>query len=222
MSPSPLFLGRRVEVASTGQVVSMRTTPKLSAPVLAAVEANLRKLRFAPPMKDGRAVSGVTFVQQEVCVATAPGHHRFTVKMRGNGPSLDQRDPLEYPRGALIDGREGRFKVTFAIGADGQARLIDISRTAGGGSDDNDFREALEAWVGAMHFQPELLDGQPVATRVSDEVDFALGGDPRKVQAGAERKPSEGSDACQLALDAHNRPSFRIALNSPFSPLAAD
>jgi hypothetical protein len=112
--------------------------------------------------------------------------------------------------------------VTFAIDVDGETRLIDITRTAGGKSYDGDFREALEAWVGAMHFRPETLDGQPVATLVSDEVDFALAANPHKAQAAAPRRRSEGSDACRFALGGRHRASYRVALNSPFRPLASN
>jgi outer membrane biosynthesis protein TonB len=210
----------RVEVDATGKVVSIHTTPELPAEVRAVIENNLRQLQFAPPMKDGRAVAGVTFVQQDACAAPDGGAYRFAVKMRGNGPSLDQRYFPVYPHEAMRAGREGKFKVTYRIGVDGKTQFVDATRISEGKSGyDRGFRSAIENWVAALHFQPEVLDGQPVATQVTDQVDFVLDDNPAKAIKDAERQRTEGSDACKLALSDHDDAPHRVALDSPFKPL---
>ena len=67
----------RMEVDAEGKVVSLQTTPALPPHVAAVVEGNLRKMRFAPPMKDGRAVAGVTYAWQEACAAHASAIARW-------------------------------------------------------------------------------------------------------------------------------------------------
>lgn len=215
----------RVEVDSAGQVVSLTTTPELPAGALAAVEANLRQLRFAPPVRDGRPVAGVTYVQQDACAAPDGGAYRFAVKFRGNGPSLEQRYAPTYPRSALRGGVQSSWKLSYAIDEQGKARIVEAKRAkgTGGGLYDRDFRAALDGWVGALRFRPELVDGMPVATQVSDQVEFKLSSKPVKVvRANAERDRVAGNEACKLALSERDPAPRRIALDSPFKPLPAN
>ena len=210
----------RVDIDASGKVVALHTKPELPADVTALVEGNLRALRFAPPMKDGRAVSGVTFVRQDACAVPKNGAYRFAIKMRGNGPSLDKPYAPVYPREALMAGAQSKWKVSYAIETDGTTRLLKTQLVSGGGGrHDKVFQSAISGWLRSLHFTPETLDGQPVATQVDEEVDFVLDSYPLKARADAERERTQGSDACKLALSQRDGAPRRVALDSPFKLL---
>jgi hypothetical protein len=211
----------RVEVDSEGKVVSVSTTPEMPAEVLAVVEGKLREMRFAPTLLDGRAVGGVTYVQQDACAAPENGAYRFAVKYRGNGPALVQRYAPSYPRDAMRAGAESNWKVTYEIGPDGKATLVEAVKGPGGrGRQDSLFLASIKGWVGALNFHPELVDGKPVRTRVSDNVEYVLSSKSGSaLRAEAERERLANSDACKLALAERDAAPRAVALNSPFQPL---
>src|SRR6185436_3179806 len=76
----------RIDIGANGEVTAIHTTPELPAEVAAVVEGNLRKLRYAAPMKDGKPVAGVTYAHQAACAAPVDGRYSFAVKYFGNGP----------------------------------------------------------------------------------------------------------------------------------------
>ena len=210
----------RIEVDSSGKVLSIKTTPELPADVEAAVADNLRKLRFAPPMLDGKPVAGVTYARQDACAAPVDGAYRFAVKFRGNGPSLANRVAPAFPGEPMRAGVSSDWAVTYAIDRDGKATLVEAVRKSGGGNRfDQGFRAALGQWVSALRFQPEQLDGKPVSTRMSTNVRFVA-----RVTRPAATKLARvaGNDACQLAIAARDDEDRHIALNSPFALLPAN
>jgi hypothetical protein len=213
----------RVEVDATGQVTAIQTTPALQPAAAAVVEGNLRKMRFAPPMKNGQPVAGVTYASQEACAAPEGNVYRFAVKYRGNGPGLQQRVFPIYPRDAERRGAESSWKVNLVVGIDGRATLVDATRTDGGKNLDRDFRRALETWVEAMRFHPEELDHQAVATRLEQTVLFTLDGPQYRLGSPELAKAqAEANESCAIALQKGDAPERRVtALDSPFQPVPA-
>ncbi len=205
----------RVEVDARGNVTAVKTLPELPVDIGRIVDDNVRKLRFQPPTKDGRAVSGVTFVVQDACAAPVDGKYQFAVKYRGNGPALDLGVVPAYPHQAQTGGVESRWAVEYEVSPEGKGRVAKLERTSGGGGRmDSLFRNSIVKWVGVVRFQPELLDGQPVATHVSNEVEFVLGPSKKLSQEQA------GNDACRLALQERDQAPHAVALDSPFKLIA--
>ena len=206
----------RIDVDAQGRVTAISTTPELPADVEKVVHDNLRKLQFAPPMKDGRAVSGVTWAWQDACAAKVDGRYRFAVKFRGNGPGSEQELIPAYPQEMERRGVEAKWTVEYAIAVDGTASIVEIKRLdGGGGRNDVHFRRSIEQWLGAMRFKPELLDGQPVATRMTMPVTYELVAAPRAAKHDAR------NDACQIALQARDADDRAVAIDSPFKPVIA-
>jgi outer membrane biosynthesis protein TonB len=205
----------RVEVDAQGNVTAVKTTPQLPADIEAIVDGNLRKLRFEPPMKDGKAVAGVTYAVQDACAAPVDGKYAFAVKYRGNGPSMARSaHPPLYPRGPMMRGIQAEWNVEYTVGADGKGSVAGLKLLSGGGGrDDAEFRKVLKDWIANMPFQPEQLDGQPVATRMSTKVSFVLDNKRRDVKAS--------NEACQLALQARDDDDRAVAIDSPFKPIVA-
>jgi hypothetical protein len=227
-APAPdmvmLVTQSRVEVDANGQVTAIQTTPALPPDAAQVIEGNLRRMRFAPPMKNGQAVAGVTYAAQEACAAPEGGAYRFAVKFRGNGPGLKERVFPIYPRDAVRAGAESTWKLNLLVGTDGSATLVDATRTDDSKRKryDRDFRKALAAWVAAMQYQPEELDHQRVATRLERSVSFTLHapmyrlGSRELAQAQA-----EANESCALALKKSDAVDRDIALDSPLRLLPA-
>lgn len=208
----------RIEVDAGGQVVAVETLTKLTPEVQTFLADKLREQRFEPPMLDGRPVGGVTYAWQDVCAAPVDGAYRLAVKYRGNGPALDRRHFLIYPRDAERRGVESTWRLEYAINADGTGNVVDLRRTDGETKLDQTFRTAIAQWIRGMEFQPERLDGKPVATQMATEIEFVLGGPRDRRERAHQLKQS--NDACQLALDAGDDDKRDVALNSPFKPIA--
>lgn len=210
----------RVEVDRDGRVVAVAPDAELPAAVNEALAANIRHMRFAPPMKDGHAVAGVTFVSQEACAAPDNGAYRFAVKYRGNGPSPVQKVFPRYPIDAMKAGQAANWKVVYDVLPDGSSRLHQADRKSGSSRRfDPQFRSAIGAWIGAMRFRPEILDGQAVATRVATDVEFRLGRPGRAETSNApdaRMARAARNDSCTAAMAAGDDEKRDVALNSPF------
>ena len=214
----------RVEVDRDGRVVAVSPDAGLPSAVNEALAANIRHMRFAPPMKDGHAVAGTTYVWQDACAAPDNGAYRFAVKYRGNGPSLVQKLYPRYPAEAQMAGQAAVWKVSYDVLPDGSAQLHQADRKKGSSRRfDPQFRSALGAWVSAMRFRPEMLDGQAVATRVATDVEFRLGRPPGRAETSnapdARMARAVRNDSCTAAIAAGDKEDRDVALNSPFQPL---
>lgn len=227
-SPAPgalvlLSAESRVEVGADGKVVAVAADAGLPAAVNEALASNIRRMRFAPPMKEGRAVPGVTYVWQDACAAPDKGAYRFAVKYRGNGPSLVQKLYPRYPAEAQRAGQVAAWKVSYDVLPDGSAQLHQADRKKGSSRRfDPQFRSAIGAWISAMRFRPEILDSQAVATRVATDVEFRLGRPGRAETSNApdaRMARAVRNDSCTAAIAAGDKEDRDVALNSPFQPL---
>jgi TonB family protein len=211
-----------VEVDATGQVTTVKPDPTLPAAVNEAVAAGIRKARFSAPMRDGRAVPGSTFLWTIACAVPESGAYRMAVKVGAAGPAMSRLVLPSYPRDAERAGATAEFDVDFVVQPDGVPVLGEIRRGSGGNTRrfGHSFEAVLRAWVKAMRFDPERLDGQPVATRMTMPVEFTLGSSPRGSSMGFDGKPT-----CDLAMQARERSeaeSRPVALDTPFRQLHAN
>lgn len=229
-SPTPVMLHveTRVDVDESGRVVAVAPDGALPADINAVIAANVRSIRFQPPKLDGRAVRGVTFVRLDACAVPEAGHYRLATAYRGNGPSAAGSPTPRYPVDALRAARAATFDLTYHTSADGKAVVEKLERK-GGGPFTREFAAAITDWVNALRVQPEQLDGQPVATRISKQFQFTVGG--RKsfgstasankffAAEAAKRQQEEiaNNPSCIAALTAGTvDPTRAVALDSPF------
>jgi TonB family protein len=80
----------------------------------------------------------------------------------------------EYSKEARHAKYQGTCVLWMVVGTDGRPRDIRVSRTLGLGLDEKAI-EAVKQW----RFKPAMKDGNPVAVRVSVQVNFHLYGGPR-------------------------------------------
>jgi len=204
----------RIDIDAQGKVTAIHTTPQLPPEIEKIVEDNLRKLQYAAPIQDGKPVAGVTYALQEACAAPVDGKYGFAVKYLGNGPSMDRRSFPFYPREMQRRGIESKWTVEYSVAPDGKGGVVAMKLKEGGGDrGEAQFKQALEYWIRTTHFEPEQLDGRPVATRMSVDVDFVLG----HPASAAEREQNKAAnESCRVALEAHDDPKRAVALDSPF------
>jgi hypothetical protein len=233
----PLLFGAqsRIEVDAEGKVVAIEAAPGLPAAVNTALEQNLRKLRFEPATKDGRAVGGVTYARQEACAIPEGGQYRMAVKFLGNGPGYAEGGGrLAAPRWPTSGPTTGpvEVKLVYRVGPDGEITVESTDLVSGRNRVAQDFVSASRQWLDGRRGKPEFLDGQPVSTRMSTTVKFMpsvtfTGSNARRqaeAYGKAERARQEqariaASDACSLAARPPDGTPVQVALDSPFKPL---
>lgn len=215
----------RVEVDGQGRVAGVTTDAAL-APVFAqAVKATVEKMRFAPPMKDGRPVSGVTFVWLGACAVpeAASADYRFAVVYQGNGPARHGPYP-RYPFEMMHAGQSAKMRLNYHILANGSAEIDAIEMTEGRGQYRALLRKTLQDWIAASTFEPEQLDGLPVTTKMSMPVEFKAGPQQNYNSLASARKHAEketqasaaASRSCMTAKQGSDLQEREMALDSPF------
>jgi protein TonB len=113
------------------------------------------------------SVGGGPFIG-EMAVGGTPGGGMF----EGDIIPL-QRIAPQYPRQAARDGITGSVKLEITVNPDGSVREAHVIESKPRGVFDSAAVTAVLRW----RFKPKVVDGQPVAQKGVQEVEFNLGGD---------------------------------------------
>lgn len=213
----------RVEVGADGKVIAVQPDAALPPAVAQAIQGTIGAWRFVPPVHKGQSAGGVTYVQIGACALDVNGGLRMAFDYQGNGPRrLGPSTPRPPSSMAQIrPGETARMQLTYRVGADGVAQVESVDRISGKAGISKAFRSSVEDWIRASRFEPELVAGKPVATRMSLPIEFrvlkperARGGAKAIEQALAAERPS-----CQTALGNAKKQDTAVALDSPFTLL---
>ena len=216
LQPVALTTTVRVEVGTDGLVTDAVADGKLPPVLLQAVARDARALRFQIP-KDGAFSSGVTFVQMRVCLAPVGQDLSVATQYLSNGPRRQMETTPRYPIDAARRGKGGDFKVVMQVAADGAATVESISNLDGGEMPAA-FAGSIREWVASLRYEPELVSGQPVATRVEMPLEFRMLGKQTSLAAELDRQKQEAamSSVCQRAMGDRAPAPVPVALDSPF------
>lgn len=209
----------RIEVDAGGNVTDVRTDPKLPSGIADALRENVRQWKFAPPLAQGKPVSGVTYARVGACAAPTT-EHAFALAFEyiGNGPRRKGAISPVYPKLAERNGYEGEFNLTYRVDPDGRAVVEEIKQTGPKNRGKRFFEAAIRDWIESSTFEPELVDGKPVATRMSNIVEFMFDDHAKPApQANVEDRAS-----CQVALRQVVEDDDLVTLDSPFRRLASN
>lgn len=193
----------RVEVDAAGKPVKIEAPADLPAPIRDFIQKRVGSWQYEPAKINGVPASAVTFVRVGACAIPVAEGYRLGLDFKGNGPALETSAPWflpppPYPVEAQRRGIQGEFKVSYAIAKDGSTQAISIEPLSGtSGRDLRAFRDTLSKWIEDMRYQPEQVDGVPVATDMSFPVSFSLDGPARRL------KPTESPE--KLAMSARER-----------------
>lgn len=215
----------RVEVSAEGKVIAVQPDSKLPASVARAVQSTVAGWRFAAPMKDGKPVGGVTYVQLGACAAEVDGSLRMAFDYQGNGPRRDGPLWPQFPVEQIRPGQSAKMKMIYRVGADGVAEVESVERIEGKALSSQAFRSVMNDWIGASTFAPELVAGEPVATRMSLPVEFRV---VKRDYTRSRLSPNDIEQAlaaerttCQAALGNARNQDKAAALDSPFKLLSS-
>lgn len=169
----------RVEVDSAGKPVKVEAPADLPEAIRSYIEKRVGSWQYQPAKQDGVPAPAVTYVRVGACAMPVVEGYRLGLDFKGNGPGLmsasGRMPPPRYPRVAQVGGVSGVYQVSYAIRPDGGTRLEDIRQLEGaGGRYLQAFRDEISAWVETLQYQPELVNGEPVATTMSFPVEFEL------------------------------------------------
>ena len=218
----------RVEIDASGKVLSVAPDPKLLPLVANAIQSTAAALVFVPPSKDGQPVGGVTYVHLSACAAAVDDGFRLAVDYRSHGPSRAGPQVPEFPRELIRQGASTSLQLDYRVEADGTAVIEKVDVEKGGARTQGAVRESMRQWIAANRFEPELVAGIPVATRVSLPIEFIVMKKPmtsgtaamREVQALMQAGALQNT-TCQAALAEASKKDTTLVLDSPFKLLPA-
>lgn len=210
----------RVEVDAAGKPVKVEAPADLPEAIRGFIEKRVASWQYEPAKVDGVPASAVTYVRVGACALPVAEGYRLGLDFKGNGPAIANSGPWfmpppRYPVDAMRGGGEGSFKVSYAIQADGTTKLVSIESLAGtSGRHAKTFRSALTSWIEGLRYQPEQVNGMPVATDMSFPVDFRLDQRTSRQSYREEREKEALSSKECVAASMPGGP-LPIALNSP-------
>jgi len=218
----------RVEIGVDGKILAVQPDPALPPVIGQAIQSAVLGWRFAAPSRAGQPVGGVTFVQIAGCAVPVGDGLRMAFDYRSNGPGRSGQEAPRYPVDLARRGVSAALQLTYRVQADGTAVVEQVAVEKGDARVQKGFRRAIEEWIGSNRFQPELLDGQPVATRVSFPVEFMMSTKPFQSQAAVLREMkaqqqawAADSTSCKTALGNAAKLDRTVVLDSPFKLLPA-
>ena len=209
----------RVEVDAAGKPIKVEAPAEFPEAVRQFIEKRVAGWQYSPAMQDGVPVAAVTYVGVGACAIPVEAGYRMGLDFKGNGPALAGSGawfvpPPPYPREPMMAGVEGAFKVSYSIMQDGSTRVDEIKSNNGTGrSYARDFQKVLTAWVGSFRYQPEQVNGIPVATEMSLSVSFNMSGKSRK--DSLEESEARALESKECVAAASPMGLVPIAQNSP-------
>lgn len=146
-----------------------------------------RKTTAAPAIEaeTSRAATGSSSASQVAAVSAG-------------GELLKVQQP-DYPRQALRAGTEGWVQLTFTITAEGRVNEIEVVESKPRGTFDRAAIEAVSSW----QYRPFTENGEPVAKRASQVLEFQLSQNPQQRGGTSSRDCREqtGTRLCRAADD---------------------
>jgi hypothetical protein len=164
----------RVEVDATGAIVAIEPSATTPPEVAKAVDAGIRKLHFSPPILQGQAVSGATWLRMQVCSNPQSPDHQLAMRFHGNGPDWIDPSPAVYPASAEMMNAEAEFDVELDLLPNGTTKLVKAKPVKIHGHL-RDFLRSIDVWADEQRFHPEMVAGQPVGDRIHTTLKWSMG-----------------------------------------------
>lgn len=138
----------------------------------------VRPAAAAPPAERPVAVAVPVFAQAELPLETAPVEAAPVATAADPAPVAAGSSlryvaapAPDYPRDAMLAGREGTVLLRVTVGVDGRPRAVAVERSSGRRDfDDAARRQVLRRWT----FQPAIVDGRAVESVGLVPIDFRL------------------------------------------------
>lgn len=208
----------RIDVDANGVVTRVEPSDALSPALQELVKTQVAGYRFEAPMHAGVKSAGTTYVALGGCAVPDGNDYKISLAYKGAGPRLERGAfvPPKYPQQAWQSQAEADAVVTYVVKSDGSASLdgIRYERTPRA---QRHFDKALAAWVAGFRYEPEIVAGNPVRTKLEVQVSFSLDDVSPRTYERQVKEQRLASPECTAA--ASRDPLEPVALDSPFKKL---
>lgn len=203
-----------LNIDTAGQVAQVDLPGEVPAVLGAPAQATIKRWRFKSPVRDGHAVTARTYVRLVLqLVRQADGNYGLRAVYRANGPKLILAQLPAYPRNELRQRGQGTIVMEAIVHPDGTLSDIHMASHRINHPGPGAFVTSAAAVMRHAHAQPELVDGQPVATRIQVPFVYALQSisrsDALSIEAGkkdASAPAGSGPVGDPVALDSPVQP----------------
>lgn len=159
-----------VHLDAEGRVGEVVLHGELHPRIAALLREDIARWQFEPARVDGRPVASVTHLQIGLRARPlADGSFGLEVASVQNGVRLVEVGAMSFPAAAARRNQQGTVEVIATVHPDGR---VEVHETRG------DAPRALHAVASRMlrssRFEPEQVDGRPVAARIEKPVRFVL------------------------------------------------
>lgn len=199
----------RVDVGADGKPTRIDVPEDFPASVREFISKRVASWQYQPATRDGVPQAATTYVEIEACAVPVAGGYRLAADFGGNGMRAQGDRPLPpplYPMHAQMRGVEAEIVVVVNIDGQGNSSFerFESEEFHGGNTRINaamrqSFENSLRQWAATLHFDPELVGGQPVPmAQASIPVTFSLwrGMDRERAELQAQAK---ASSECRMA-----------------------
>jgi TonB family protein len=193
------------EIDASGQVISADVLADIDPAFESTVVDLMKAWKFKPAQKSGQAVATRTAMWIKV-VADISDNKQASVSARylSHGNLFSNRQPPRYPTSAMRMRGEAEIVLDVSFDASGAVTAIDpfVVKVSGGDKRmGQQFYAAAHDAVRLWSVRPEIVDGQPVASRVLIPVSFTLRPSTGKpLRATIDRSKDDIDAATQAAL----------------------
>lgn len=211
----------RLDIDEQGRVTAIEPTSPMPGAVEQAIRRHARAWRFEVPTRDGRPVGGTTYARMGICAMAGDNGDLMVsignpVNGPGSGPRTKRSVFLPPASGELLQLGRLEMVAVYDVGADGRAKLVSIASTPRKARGVSGVEMAFGRWLASQRFRPELLDGQPVATRMRMPVTFTWAPASRDEGLAIMREAVATSPSCRVLLDDGKADDRPVAVDSRF------
>ncbi|MBP1474984.1 energy transducer TonB [Frateuria sp. MAH-13] len=206
-----------LDVGVDGHITAMELTGEVPATLAGPARQAIARWRFKPPVRDGHAATARTYVRLVVqVVQQADGNYGLRAVYRSNGPKLILTQPPAYPINELRQRGQGTIVMEAIVHPDGTLGDIHAASHRINHPNPGAFITSAEVVLRHAHAQPELVDGQPVATRIQLPFVYALNPISRSEALTTEA----GRQAAGASAGGSGPVGEAVALDSPVQLIA--
>lgn len=164
-----------LDVDAQGKVAAAQLPADVPAALAGPAREAIGHWRFKAPVRDGHPVTARTWARIRLQLLQQPdGNYGLRAIYGSNGPKLTFTRRPEYPHNEIRQRGQGKLVMEAIVHPDGTLTAIHMASHRFNHQDASAFRHSAEEVMRHAHAQPELVDGQPVATRIQVPFVYAL------------------------------------------------
>lgn len=158
-----------ISLDEKGQVTTAVPASEIHPALVHPLRDRVMNLAFEAATVDGKAVPSTTAVWLSYMLDEVDDGYELRVLKHFSGPRPIRKEEPVYPRSALMGEQEGWVRFSMTVEASGKVsdvKVLDSSSWV--------FEKAAVGAARKWRFQPNTVDGKPIATEVVQLIEFKL------------------------------------------------